>query len=651
MLQIARMGGWVFDALTGKVQWTSEIYDLFELPYNTELTIDHIKPFFSPGSQEQRSTLLATATSRSEAYDVTLGMVTARTGRHLLIRILGQPELEDGRVVRVFGTLQDVTPRDNAQKADLEQELDETQMIYRLATAGSSAGIWHWINVNESGEWWSDNFFRLLGYEPWEIEASLETFRELLHPDDHAATFARLEAHFQSRASFRVEYRLRTRSGRYKWFLGSGQAEWDAEGRPVRMVGSIVDIDAHKQAQLALERFHLYQERLNRLSFDMSLQREEFLSQGSEILRAYYDLPSSGITRVQGGVLEVMAIEDAPARARGRIVAAGDKFPLAGSLIAVIYDQEGVLTLDELAAANPERHAVISSYGVETMIASPFWVQGEPYGVVNCHGYVPRPEGFNSYEHEFMQLFCRWLGFMLERRYYIEHLHKLNASKDRLLAVIAHDLRNPLAAIVSATRRLERKQELDPRMLSVIDHSCEHATQLITDLLAAAELEQDELKLPLEPIDLGRFVQEALQRFEPLAAAKQLRLSWEPAAGALVVALNPRKMLRVLENLLHNALKFTPAGGEARLRLRREGQEAWLTIEDTGIGIPLELQAVLFDKYSAARRQGLRGEHSNGLGMYIVHEIVQLHSGRIRVFSEVQQGTCFRLELPLVHET
>ncbi|HEY9843162.1 MAG TPA: PAS domain-containing protein, partial [Candidatus Obscuribacterales bacterium] len=142
MLQIARMGGWVFDALTGKVQWTSEIYDLFELPYNTELTIDHIKPFFSPGSQEQRSTLLATATSRSEAYDVTLGMVTARTGRHLLIRILGQPELEDGRVVRVFGTLQDVTPRDNAQKADLEQELDETQMIYRLATAGSSAGIW-----------------------------------------------------------------------------------------------------------------------------------------------------------------------------------------------------------------------------------------------------------------------------------------------------------------------------------------------------------------------------------------------------------------------------------------------------------------------------------------------------------------------------
>lgn len=144
----------------------------------------------------------------------------------------------------VFVVSMDVTNEQETQRA-----LQESEERYSLAASGASVGIWDWHDAHGEKETWSDQLYKLLGYEPGEIEANLKQFQALLHPDDHAATLAAVQEHFNGNKPFRAEYRLRCKGGDYKWFLGTGQAVWDEDGNPRRMIGSIMDIHELKVAE------------------------------------------------------------------------------------------------------------------------------------------------------------------------------------------------------------------------------------------------------------------------------------------------------------------------------------------------------------------------------------------------------------------
>ena len=134
-----------------------------------------------------------------------------------------------------------------------EIALRESEERFKLAIKGTNDGIWDWPNVNEDEEWWSPQFYRLLGYEPNEIMASHTQFQAFLHPGDHPITLDTLENHLKENQPFNLEYRLRTKSGKYRWFHGQAHTERDDTGTPLRMVGSIQDITKRKQNEQMLE--------------------------------------------------------------------------------------------------------------------------------------------------------------------------------------------------------------------------------------------------------------------------------------------------------------------------------------------------------------------------------------------------------------
>ena len=123
---------------------------------------------------------------------------------------------------------------------------------YLLALSGSTDGLWDWDLLSDT-VFYSDRFREILGYSSEEFPGTIDSFRSRLHPEDADAIWAAMERHLQARVAYKVEYRLRTKSGEYLWFLARGQAIWNTEGKAIRMSGSIQDITERKQAELNLK--------------------------------------------------------------------------------------------------------------------------------------------------------------------------------------------------------------------------------------------------------------------------------------------------------------------------------------------------------------------------------------------------------------
>lgn len=532
----------------------------------------------------------------------------------------------------------------------LRAERQRLRVSQRYQTAVELAEIGAWeVSGSESAKiWLSPQVYQQLDLseQPLEIDDLLAR----VHPDYLAQCQFLLSTVPPDGATVRLLLRLALKQQDFHWFAVRGRSVWDAQTQQQRLLGVLVDIDDQQRLYQETERFYHHLEQLYQISHQLDWPQPAFLEAGLEVLCAYYGLSSASVTRVQGGVYEILAFKQPPDLSQNPLLEAGQKIALTGSVVLSIFDQDQVVTLGDLKAPDMQERA--KHYGINALIGSPYWLHAQAHGVVSCFDQKPRAQDFTALDYEFMRSFCRWLSFMKERKYFVEHLQKVGAGKDRLLAVVAHDLRNSLAAIFTAKKQIDKDLALarpfDLRMMDVIDRAYQRAMALLDELMEAAELEHEQLALPLESLNLVAFVQGIVNQYEPLAQEKNLKLLFRAEPSQILVGLNPRKMLRVFENLLNNALKFTPAGGQIELKLWQKAQAVCVRVEDTGIGIPEHLQKVLFDKYSAARRQGLQGQQSNGLGMYIVREIIELHGGKIQVFSRVDCGTCFQIDLPLV---
>jgi two-component system sensor histidine kinase VicK len=233
-------------------------------------------------------------------------------------------------------------------------------------------------------------------------------------------------------------------------------------------------------------------------------------------------------------------------------------------------------------------------------------------------------------------------------------LQRLYDAQETVLHLIAHDLRSPLANIQLLVEVLQRDKKLlaltpvnthqeTGEFLTMIQRSCIKAHALLQDVLYLGRL--DAKRLEKHPTDLNAFLAERLLGYYLLAQQQGIELALDLPDQVVQVALHPDKFGRVLDNLLTNALKFTPSGGRVSVRLAEVGGHPRIVVRDTGVGIPAALQASVFDKFSAATRVVLYDSTTTGLGLFITKEIVQLHGGKIWLKSRENEGTTFFIEL------
>lgn len=233
-----------------------------------------------------------------------------------------------------------------------------------------------------------------------------------------------------------------------------------------------------------------------------------------------------------------------------------------------------------------------------------------------------------------------------ERTKALSTAHAALDLRDEFLAIVSHDLRNPLNAIALNTQLLEKLVSSDDPRLSRISRSLASSIaqmqRIISDLLDLAAIEAGKLTVQLESGDLRVAIEQAVENARSLADEKSITLSALVESDPLVARFDSGRIAQVLENLIQNALKFTPTGGRISVEAGRVGPTVEVCVRDTGPGLRSGEMAVIFDRFQQIEK---RGRRALGLGLYISRSIVESHGGRIWAESAPGEGSAFRFTL------
>jgi two-component system, sensor histidine kinase and response regulator len=230
-------------------------------------------------------------------------------------------------------------------------------------------------------------------------------------------------------------------------------------------------------------------------------------------------------------------------------------------------------------------------------------------------------------------------------------LKSLNLSKDKFLSVLSHDLRNPLTALLISSGKLnEHPEKLDiaqiKQLSQIINRTSKKLLEQLNDVIAWAKKQSERASFHPEKVRLSHGIEQSLELLKPNAAQKEINLQNNTPKDIFVMA--DTLMLRsIVQNLVTNAIKYTPEGGYVIINAQLDERMACILIEDSGIGMTEEVQGNLFKKDYSGSLSGTNNEQGTGLGLLLVNDFVAQHGGTIDVTSTLGQGTTFKFTIPL----
>lgn len=222
--------------------------------------------------------------------------------------------------------------------------------------------------------------------------------------------------------------------------------------------------------------------------------------------------------------------------------------------------------------------------------------------------------------------------------------------KNDMIAVLSHDMRTPLNGIIGFADILLEKANIEPEYkenIVLIKESGVMLLNLINDILDLSKIQAEKDELEMKPVSVSEVVQKSVKAVNTLAELKEQAVTLTDRAENSNILGNFDALMRVINNILANAIKFTPEKGAIKITIESSKQNfVTISVIDSGIGIPEDKLPYLFDKFSRISQDGTAGEKGTGLGMSIIKEIVELHNGKVNVTSKVGKGTRFKITLP-----
>jgi signal transduction histidine kinase len=380
-----------------------------------------------------------------------------------------------------------------------------------------------------------------------------------------------------------------------------------------------------------------------------SLEIEEAFAAFIRELRGAIGFDRTAIVLVDDGSARVIAAAGAAAET---VFPPGTGRPVAGSLLAeVTKSGQTVYREDMVDLSYPEEEDFVE-LGLRCRLAAPLFVGPRSVGMISLVRRDPR--SFTTDEIEFVSLLGRFLGSTVQNirayeaeRATVEELRRLSALRADFVALVSHELKGPMTAIIGSAKMLqERWRELTPEQrdsfLTLIDHETNRLADLVTDVLDTSRIEAGQFSYSFGDVDLGELVQESATAAE--SAQDEVRIRSLVHRPLPVVRGDRDRLRQVMTNLLDNAVKYSPAGGEVEVEALAENGRISIEVRDRGPGIASEHHSLIFEKFG--RVTGEHAKPGTGLGLFIARSIAEAHGGSLEVRTREGEGTAFALELP-----
>lgn len=230
-------------------------------------------------------------------------------------------------------------------------------------------------------------------------------------------------------------------------------------------------------------------------------------------------------------------------------------------------------------------------------------------------------------------------------------LSRLNQKKDDLVRTVSHDIKNPLTGIIGLVKLMRDSDKITPeeqiQMLSVIEDSGSNLLNLVREILDRESRKTEPEELDYSQTEIYDLIQRIISMNKAKSVLKNIQLNYSVTPRDLQTEIDQNKIEIAINNLVSNALKFTPSGGKVHIEIFQQNDELFIKVNDTGIGIPEKMQSNLFKDTHKYSREGTNGEVGTGLGLDIVQLYVELHGGKIWVESDLKIGTTFYITIPI----
>ena len=449
-------------------------------------------------------------------------------------------------------------------------------------------------------EWVNDRWFELTGLTAEQTYTDKGAL-EAVHPEDREELGRRWGQALETSMPAEIEYRIRNRHGEYRWHLGRSSPVRDAQGNVVRWLAGAIDIHDRRAAEDALRA----SERRFEAVFNLSPQ-------------------PLAITREADG--RFVTVNDALAELLGFT-----REELLGktSVELGLWSGEERAAYLEAVNAGPRPSVEVSKRAKDGRAIR---------AILSCA----------RFEIDGVPCLVNTVTDVTSQRASEEALLRADRLKDEFLALLSHELRNPLTPILTSARLLERQVDAEGRQdVAVIVRQVKHLVRLVDDLLDLSRVARGAVTLSKTRLDLATVVSRAVKSTSPLFEERSHRLDVSIPATGLEIEGDEVRLTQVVDNLLTNAARYTPPGGVVTVTGAREDDSVVLRVRDTGVGIDASLLPELFDTFVQGARGPDRAEGGLGIGLSLVRTLTELHGGTATARSDgLGKGSEFSIRLP-----
>ncbi|SFR52535.1 PAS domain-containing protein [Thiomicrospira sp. ALE5] len=581
---------------------------------------------------------------------------------------------DDGTVIW-HGFVHDITSQKHQQLA-----LENANQQFSLTMQATLIGLWTW-DLLTNDITWSDEAFVQLGYAPQAFTISLEVFQSLLHPDDLHPMFQSIEQQMAQDKSFVVEFRFKNAQGGWTWIQGRGNTtKMNAQGQPIQMMGTHLEITEQKELQLETEQKNQLLQAVWRANQtfmttqDIQTTSDVLLEEILSFTQSEYGFIGEVLHDEQGApylksfALTNIAWDDATRALYDEVAGRGMEFRNLNNLFGyALLNKTTVVSNDPAndarAGGLPPGHPALNAFmGVPVFYAD---------DMIGFFGIGNAPGGYSDDLTQKLSVFSQNFSSLIFAKRLQQQQHALtrdlqierdradaaNRAKSEFLANMSHEIRTPMNGIIGMSEL--GLTETDPQKMQ---HQLERVNQsgrlllgIINDILDFSKIEAGKLELDRQPFQLVQLKDELTDLFEYLAQDKGLAFDVHLADSQLNKCCfygDNLRLRQVLTNLIGNAIKFTERGKvEVVCKFHTDHHGGlWLSfdIKDTGVGLSTEQQQKLFNAFTQADTSITRKHGGTGLGLVISERLVKLMGGSdIHIDSELGKGSTFSFSVPM----